>query len=316
MLQMLKETGCEYDLFVKEITFLVRDIMGEGHTVTIYKVLKNNSLELDSLVILEEGKKISPNFYLLPYYEEYLMGTDMNDLAERICERYVNNTSPMILEDFNYEFGQMKECIIYRLVNYERNRKILESTPHIKYLDLAITFHCLVQDSKEEIGTIRITNDHLKFWNTNLEEIKKLAVKNTQKRFPAMIRRMEEVILSMLTNEDGDNSLKGQMMNDLFPDLSTMNLNMYILSNTHGINGATCLLYDNILKKISQELQANLYILPSSIHEVIIIPCYDEMLSKETLSKMVCEVNCTQVAKEEVLSDKVYIYSRQKNAIM
>lgn len=315
MLQVLKETGKDYNKFIEDITELVIEKMGIEYKARIYKVTKNNSLELDSLVLLKEGKNFAPNIYLLPYYEAYLEGTSMNELVGRLCGIYHNCTTPLQDEDFTYTLDQMKNNIVYRLVNYERNKKLLEKVPHIKYLDLAITFHCLVHNNAEGIGTIRITNDHMELWKVSIKELQVLAIKNTIKQFPPTIRSMEEVIKKMLMEECNEDDLPLELEKDLLENSDYINHHkMYILSNPKGINGATSLLYDNVLKKFSEQLHADLFILPSSVHEVILVP-YDKSISKESLTEMVKDVNHNQVAEDEVLSDKVYFYSRENNAI-
>ena len=318
MLQIVKEEVCHYEDFVGEITEMVKRKMGEDYSIRTYKVTKNNSLELDSIVILKKGKSFAPNIYLLPYYEAYMQGTDMKELADGLCNAYCNYSAPPLDEDFTYSYEGIKSNIIYRLVNYDKNKKLLEKLPHIKYLDLAITFHCLVREDNDGIGTIRITNEHLKMWGGSLETLHLQAVKNTQRLFPSMIRSMDEVILGMLKEElagDKDNELPDQLLGNILGDRDCSNQHkMFILSNEKGINGATCLLYENILEKFSDQIHSDFFILPSSIHEVILVP-YDRTITKEALTEMVRDVNYTQVARDEVLSDRVYYYSRKNNAI-
>lgn len=315
MQQVLNETACDYNSFIKELTTMVKEMMGEEYTARIYKVTKNNSLELDSLVLLKEGKSFAPNIYLLPYYEAYMEGTDIKELAERLCNIYHSCKTPVTDENFSYAFEDMKQNIIYRLVNYEKNQKLLEKIPHNRFLDLAVTYHCMVHDDENGIGTIRITNDHLKFWNTSQKELQQYAVRNTKRLFPPVIRSMEEVIKSMLSDDYfEDNDLSEDLYQDILGKQYTDRHRMFILSNPKGINGATCLLYDNVLKKFSDRLQSDLFILPSSIHEIILIP-YEKTIAREALAAMVKDVNHTQVASDEVLSDRVYHYSREKNAI-
>jgi hypothetical protein len=318
MQQLLKESVCDYTTFIKDLTDMVKEMMGEEYTARIYKVMKNNSLELDSLVLLKEGRSFAPNIYLLPYYEAYTEGTGMVELAKRICDICLNCTAPVREDKFTYTFDDVKTNIIYRLVSYDKNRKLLNTIPHLRYLDLAVTFHCLVHDDEDGIGTIRITNEHLELWNTTPKELHRLAVTNTKKMFPPSIRSMEEVIKSMLTQDyykDNDSTLPEEAFQDLLDQSGNCNnRKMYILSNPKGINGATCLLYENILLQFSNQMKSDLYILPSSIHEVILIP-YDKSITKEALEAMVKDVNRTQVAGDEVLSDRVYFYSRENNAI-
>jgi hypothetical protein len=318
MLQALKEETLGYDLFVSTVKQMVRTKLGEGYDIRIYKVIKNNSLELDSLVVLKENLNIAPNIYLLPYYEAYREGTELADIADRLCTVCLHSTMPAMDQNFTYAFEQMKPYIFFRLVSFERNRKLLSDIPHICYLDLAVTFHCLVRNDEEGIGTIRITNEHMKLWDITINDLKDLAVRNTEALFPASIKSMEEV-LSGILNEGvfggPEDDTAEELSLKLLPDsVISSQPKMYILTNQKGINGASCLLYENVIRQFAGQMNTDLYILPSSIHEIILIPG-EQSMKKEVFARMVEDVNRTQVAAEEVLSDHVYYYSREKDRI-
>lgn len=317
-LNYIREVTLDYPAFISELTKLVKLQMGEQYTVRIVKVLKNNSLELDSMVLLKEGKNYAPNIYLQSYYEAYLEGTFLEVLANRICMIYSQCTDPIVQDNFTFTLQEMKENIIYRLVSYDRNKVLLEKIPHIKYLDLAITFHCLVRDDEDGIGTIRITNEHVEHWNTNTQELYLLAIKNTERLFPASIRTMEEVLRGMFSAELsglGEEFAENQLELILSSNKTHCQHRMYILTNQKGINGASCLLYRKVLKAFADQMHSDFYILPSSIHELILIPC-EQTMKADALSEMVRDVNRTQVAEDEVLSDRVYYYSRESDAIL
>ena len=89
---------------------------------------------------------------------------------------------------------------------------------------------------------------------------------------------------------------------------------MYVLSNRTRVQGASCILYPNILKDFAAAVKSDFYILPSSVHEVILLPVQGDE-DEEGLKRMVCEVNETQVEREEVLSDSVYYYSREREKL-
>jgi len=170
----------------------------------------------------------------------------------------------------------------------------------------------LVREDEEGIGTIRITNEHRKQWKVQLKELHELAADNTKRLFPVSIRSMEEVIRSMLMDEMSGKEEELSVEMNLFVENSTnAEHRMYILTNEKGINGASCLLYPNVLSEFAERFQSDFYLFPSSIHEVILVPAQDQKSSRE-YAEMVHEINATQVAKEEVLSDRVYFYSREK----
>ncbi len=311
MVQVVRETTSEYGYFVQSLLSMVAKHMGKEYTASIYKVMKNNSLELDSLVLLKEGKSFAPNIYLQPYYEAYQQGTGVTELAERLCRIYEECSIPIVQEGFSYTFQEMKQFIVYRLISYERNKKLLEKVPYQQFLDLAITYHCLVRDDREGIGTIRITNEHMNLWKKELKDIHELAAENTKKLFPAVIHSMEEMIFGMLSEEGGLNTADSQLIDRNRLKQS----NMYILTNEKGINGASCILYPEVLERFAQRFRSDFYIFPSSIHEVILVPSVD-FTNQENYAAMVQEINATQVAPEEILSDHIYFYAGQKGLLL
>lgn len=318
MIQVVKEEKIAYQSFVNMVCAMLKDRLGKGYDLKLHKVTKNNSLELDSLVVLKKGVTYAPNIYLLSYYESYLEGTEVADIVDRLYNLYISNTKPVLNRDFNYTFDEMKKNITYRLISYERNEKLLSQIPHIKYLDLAITFHCLVKEDDEGIGTIRISNEHINSWNVSLEQLEEFANINTCVLFPATIKSMEDTIRGIVqdTPFDGAANISDEEF-ELLMNQSYYNDKppMYVLTNKQGINGASCILYDDLIEEFAEKIQSDLYILPSSIHELILIPTQNNKNSNNLID-MVMEVNLTQVAPEEVLSDNVYYYSRKQNAII
>ena len=90
---------------------------------------------------------------------------------------------------------------------------------------------------------------------------------------------------------------------------------MFVLTNSEGLFGASCMLYDQLIHSYAERFQSDFYILPSSIHEVILVPAFKNELM-DLFSEMVREVNQSQVAAEEILSDHAYYYSREKDTIL
>lgn len=319
MIQTVREEKFDYLVFSHTICSKVKELLGDEYQVEIHKITKNNSLELDSLVALQKGKTFAPNIYLLPYYESYMEGATIQEIAERLCKVYRQHCKSILSEEFVFSLERMRQLITYRLISFDSNQKLLSQIPHIKYLDLAITFQCLVRDDDEGIGTIRITNEHMKMWKISTEELLSYASKNTRRLFPPSIRTMKDTICSLLCNEMM-NHCEDDCYEDFYNQLISSSLSMdsppmYILSNQKGINGASCILYKNLLNDFSNQIQSDFFILPSSVHEVILIP-FQENIKKESLEHMVQDVNRTQVALEEVLSDRVYFYSREKKGII
>lgn len=298
---MVEEQKGQYQNFLEDMMMEVKRALGDEYIIQMNTVLKNNNVSLDGLVIRKGDVKITPNIYLHDFYQRYLRGDSMESLVEEVIQIYLDKTIEQSELDINFNYQQMKDSIIYRLVNYERNQELLKEVPYIRFLNLAVTFHCLVKSSPEGIGTIRITKEHLKQWQVREEEIVTKAFHNTQAHFSPVIRTMKEILQEFIE----------------FPvlvDEMEPTQDMYVLSNTSGINGASCLLYDSVLHNFSKHIQSNFFILPSSIHEILLIPD-DGTMDHEQLKQMVMEVNETQVPEDEILSDSVYYYSSEEDKI-
>lgn len=317
-MQQLRESTCDYDTFVKAFTEIILQMMGKDYSVRIYKVIKNASFEQDSLILCKSGAGFSPGIYLMPYYKEYSEGADIFELAARLCSSYKSNEEDKEEEGFTYTLENVKKRIIYRLLSYERNRRLLEKIPHIKFLDLAVTYYCLIQNDESKISAIRITNEHLQSWNISVNDLHKLAVNNTKREFPPVILPMDDVIQEFQDEEKKalySNTVTEEIQEDKANKSNEQTNKMYLLSNSAGIYGATCLLYKNLLRNFSAKVQTDLYILPCSIHELILMPNRRD-IDKDELARLVRSINRTQLSYDEVLSDNVYFYSREYNAIL
>lgn len=329
----------EYSEFLDDVKRCIEWNVEEGFDVRINRIIKNNSVELDGVVFFKDGDHISPNIYLNSYFDRYQNGESVEAIANEIIKVYFNAMHDQGKEnyDLQFSFESMSASIIFRLVNFTKNRKLLEELPHIRFLDLAITFHCLVRQDENGIGTVRITTEHMNSWNTSVKELMRLAAVNTPKFFPLRIRTMNEVIREILKKDMSEmfaryeypfneNSFNQELdceecredpmeeaISRMLSESSENEIPMYIMTNSNGINGASAILYQDVLKDFAVEKESDFYILPSSIHEIILIP-YQEKLNPDTLSDMVQDVNQSQVPVEEILSGKVYLYRRATNS--
>ncbi len=151
-------------------------------------------------------------------------------------------------------------------------------------------------------ASVLIYNEHLERWGVSTEDIAELAYENTPKLLGYDFISMGQLLDELCLGESG-----GEIPQSGTGDLPEM----LILTNHSRINGAACLIYPHIMEEISQKKDSNLVILPSSIHEVILIPVKEDAVpDREEFCQMICEVNETQVADTEILSDHPYFYNR------
>ncbi len=315
--------------FLEETVTIVEKKMGEGYNVSTEHVLKNNGVELDGILILKEGEHVSPSIYLNEYYEEYKHGKSMEAIACEVIDAYYQyiNQKDRFVSELDLSFEKFKDKIYFRLVNFKQNKKLIKQVPHIPFLDLAILFYCLVEQKEGMIGSLHISNDLMKEWDIGKAELFRLAMENTPRLFPVCVRTMDEMVGGMLKKdmeelvsyyrEKGASSKTAREVEknciEVLEHLkSCREKKIYVVTNTAGVNGAAVLLYENWIQNFSELKQTDFYILPSSIHEILLIPSGSGFYEEE-LKEMVREVNRNHVPEEDILSNEVYIYHKDGN---
>lgn len=293
-----------YQEFKSNIIQTISAKLGSAYRVTLQDIIKNNDTHLDGLTILSENSNISPTIYLNYYYEQYTSGKSLPSICEEILHSYYQNAPGTNIDiSFFTDFEKVKSRVIFKLVNYERNKELLKKVPHVRYLDLALIFNCFLDASEGGCATILIYHHHLSFWNISAEELYSLAKKNTPKLLRYQVQNIAEVIMNLFSEE-----CNGMLHDTLEP------IPMYVLSNHIKLHGSGCMLYEDLLSDISAKMDSDFYILPSSIHEVLLIPVKNAASYTELVT-MVKEINSTQLTREEILSDCVYLYSRHTGKI-
>ena len=290
-----KDLLLNYEEFICYVKTKVQEKTKENVQIELHQVMKNNGVKMDGLTIMEKEGNISPTIYLNGYYKPYQEGMAISEIVEDIMEIYTQNKSNIQLDtEFYKDFDKVKEHVVCKLIHYERNKELLEKIPYIQYLDMAVVFCYIMKNDIIGNGSILIYNNHLKMWNISKEKLHEIARKNTLVMRPYQLLSMKEVIHDIL----GETQIEDE--SDDIP--------MYVLSNQDKSMGAAYILYDTVLSDIGNILKENFYVLPSSIHECIIVPDSVET-PKEELVSMVREINETQVLPEEVLSDNIYYYA-------
>jgi hypothetical protein len=298
-----------YEQFLEDVKTAIQEQLGDGYNVNLQKITKVNGVVLDGLIISETDKNLAPTIYLNPYYVSFEQGEPFPDILEAVISIYKEHRD-VALGDMKrlLDFNNIKDLVVYKLIQKETNQELLEDIPSFEFLDMAVVFSLILDESKSGQMTALIHNSHLAAWGTTKEELYHLAMKNTPKLLPPVITTMKEIIGNILKEQ-----FEGLCMDELpgdFLDTDPKNPSLYVLSNKMQLNGAGCILYDDCLKKFSAEQTADVIILPSSLHEVILIPDQGG-LDYEELQKMVIQVNKNDVPDEDVLSNRVYKYSRQ-----
>ncbi len=288
-----------FKAFVDDIADMLQERMGDGYEIKVIRVTKNNDVELTGIAVTRQEDSIFPTIYLESLYEEYREGETLADLVDRIVNCYEEQSMALDLDmDFFRDYDRVKDRIFYKLVSFEKNRKFLRDAPYLRWHDLAIVFYYALEEDVAERASITIKRQHMLMWKQSAESLYRAAGRNTRRGMPELLISMQDLVMELtgicVKEEEA--------------------LPMYVLTNQEKRYGAAALLYSERIKGLAERLESDLLILPSSIHEVLLLPD-DHSREYDTYRQMVEEVNRTQVEPEEVLSYGLYRYCRKNSEI-
>lgn len=285
--------------FVKTVEAALQKEVGAGVGVFVYTARKNNGIAKSGLLFSEEGRNISPTIYMEEYYQRFCQGIPVGEIVKEILFLFekIRCCAPW-KEEVLKDYGSLKNRIVYRLINRKANRELLEEVPNVPYLDLSIIFHVLLEINSYGTAMMPVRKEHLDLWETDAGQIYRQACQNTHKIFPHTFRNMCAVLAEITHTECAD-TREG----------------LYVLTNQTSSFGAAAVLYPGCLRQIGEQLGEDYYVLPSSVHEVIVVRA-SAAPERKMLDQMISEINETQVDPEEVLSDHSYYFSCEKKELI
>ena len=300
----------DYEMFkevVKESFLSYMPGSYRGMEVRVDPVNKvNRTLDGLSLLAKNEETMIFPTLYINDMYEKYSSTGDLQatlrEAAEAMDEVFKEAPIPSL------DMNTAKDNIIFQLVNTMQNEDMLKNLPHREFQDLSIIYRWVVGVDQKGLSSTVINNNLAKSLGMGEEELFKAAAENTRRILPPVVQSMNEVMRDMFVADGMPKELADLMIGEQEPEMT-----MWVISNERKIDGAASMLYEDKLHSLAERVGTDLYILPSSVHEVIAVSV--EMGEPEELARMVAEVNMDQVDLSERLSNQVYHYDKDLRKI-
>ena len=281
-----------YKLFIKELTEELRKEPSLPDDITFSISTGINGVKSRRMIIKKGGESIAPCIHLDYFYDEYIKGRSMEDIARKIIEIYYSKPE-LPSADINLSWDKLRDHISFLLINYEANRELLENMPHIRLSDLALIFRTDSNFLGIE-GYIKISNDLMNHMEQSVETLFAAAVKNTHTLLPINCFTMKNMFADDCIDEDD------------IPDL-------LICTNKEKNYGAAVVFYDEFSETVREYGFKDYYIIPSSVHELLLINKKDTG-SKEDIEALVREINRSDaVSDSDYLSDNVYDYDDIRN---
>ncbi|MCM1497910.1 MAG: DUF5688 family protein [Clostridium sp.] len=297
-----------YEVFKEYITEKILDFLPDEFKnceVKLEAINKTNQI-LDGLkLVLPSDTECNayPIVYLNRMYEEYSTGKSVQELMESFV-RDMQNTYQTITDNIsNFGFSDEEDKIVLMLINTEQNMELLEEIPHREFMDLSIVYRYVLTVQESRLQSVLINNDHAEYLGMTEDQLYEAAIRNTKKILPIEIRSMNEIIQGFFT-EAGISEENAELM----VEETAQGKDMYVISNVQKINGAASMVYEDTLHELAEKIGGDLYVLPSSIHEVIAVSA--ELGEPEELAQMVTDINMESVPLEIRLSNQVYHYDK------
>lgn len=280
---------------LEQVVESVSSVLGAEYSVCSVEVLKNNGMKTDGILVQGNGERIGATIYVP---KEHLENATVSEIADFVCGEYwaalVSKNALGCMKDFTD--GQfVLSNVVYQLINKQRNADFLSSVPHKDFLDLALIYRVMLSASDESVSSYVVRNNFLSSTGISIEELDEAAKENTISRFGMRCLSLKELLGINLPHKEATPQL-------------------YVLTNEVSISGATLMTYSSVLSKLAEKLHSNLIILPSSIHEVLLL-AEDVDLSITDLGSMVREVNKSEVSAEDFLSNSVYRFVKDTGVV-
>ena len=273
----------------------------EEGEIKLQEVEKNNGLKLTGITIPNGDQRIVPTIYLDSLYQEYINGKDVDSCVGDVADMRIEAQGKAEFLDMGvpdiFDYEKMKDKLQMRICDKEWNTDRLEDKVVTEHGDFAAYYAVNLEENGEGISSIPVTVSLMNEWGVSVEQIQADAMMADRNR-GVVLMNMNEIIKSMIFGEEPENLLNEKL------DIETMREPMFCLTNAQKMNGASLLLQEDIRKQIGECLGSDYFVLPSSIHEVLILPD-NGLFEVPELNAMVKEVNETQVERQEQLSDKV-----------
>ena len=290
----------------EEVVCHVQKVLGEKFNVVSRDVTKNNGEVLTGVCILEEENRVSPTIYLEQYERDYEDGiVTAEGIGDRVIEVYKSSVSNMDNSGIQKIMNIMADRdsflnnVVPMLVNREQNGALLSECPNMDFLDLSVMYCVRVNDIDRGMMTVRVTNEHIRHLGIEFGELDDHAVRNYRSTIVhSPIRDMLDSLVpegARSIPDDGDIS------------------SVMVLTNADKYYGAYSMTCADVLNGFMDKAGSDaLYIIPSSIHEVIVFPRMSSAVGLEEMLSLIFQVNMSCLESGEVLSYKLYRYTKEK----
>jgi len=265
--------------------------------VNVKDVGKANGMSYRGIEIADQQSGMGVTINMDQHYKMYLDGKSLDEIADMVQHQALNafENKPDVDVNRVKDYESLCSNVMMEAVSREKNAEYLQNVPHFDMADLSIIFRVNVSGNREHgFGVVTVDNKLLDSMGVSQDQFQKDILDRALNGEPPILRSLTEV------------------MGGVFGiDASEPDGGLFLATNSEALYGASVIAIPGFLDQAAEKLGGNFYILPSSIHEVLLLRNDQEMNVRE-LEDMVQNVNEQIVSPEEQLSDRVYHYDAQE----
>ena len=301
-----------FEEFVENVKDRIKDYLPGKYEDAVIEVSRHEKINESYLgmCVWTGGNAVSPVLNLEMYYALCQSSlTGMEDVIRRMADIVQENTIPVDLSLVT-DYGRTKENLFIRVCDAGRNGELLKNIPHTRIDDLAVTYHILRSIDAGGMSSMTVTSQMMADLGITKEQLHQDAIENSPRLFPPMIEnigtmlRLFEMKAAGLEEED-ISEIRKTMDQD-------MQIPMLVVTNREQINGASALFYPGILDQVGKMMGEGYFILPSSVHEWIIVPDREGFDANE-MQVMIMDANQNAVTPDIQLGDEAYHYDPKEH---
>lgn len=270
-----------------------------GASITETHVDKLQGQSYDGITVTPEGGRMGVSLDLTPYFDLVDGGTDYADVLDHITGKLETEMSqmPEVSSERLRDYGSMKEHLVMQIVGQAGNEEMLSNVPHKEMEDMAVVYRFDMGESHMGSMSVLITNSMMGNYGITAEQLHQDALEAAPLNRPPVIKGMGEVLAEMMGMPAPDT-----------PDF------LYVATTPDKVQGAAVIAYPGFLDEAAQKLGGDFAVLPSSVHEVLLVPD-DGKTDMSAFKQMVLQINSAEVLPEDRLTDNAYHYD-SKNKVL
>jgi len=294
----------EYETFKEIVESTFVEYLPEKHQAMEIKIIPVTKVNItaDGLTLDNGTNIIFPTIYINDMYNEYKEINDIKEVIQSSVDRMVKFMENIPYVGALLNIDHVKENITFQLINTEHNKKLLNESPNRKFHDLSVIYRWVVGECEDGVQSTIINNSVAGCLGLLEDQLFVLAMENTRRLFPTVVLNINDIMRDIYIRNGMSEKLIDVLLEDVLGNF------MWAFTNSAKINGATVMLYEDELYQLAENLKADLYIMPSSVHEVIVVPT--SIGDPNDLAEMVAQVNIAEVELKDRLSNQVYHYDR------